>query len=207
MSLDEQAEGDGAARRDRESIDRLADEVLPSLIAGFRDGDLGELEVRRGGWRVRLRRPLPADAGDETATNPDRGAKGGKGKRVTRAGHVSAGHTGTASGNGQATPMAAVGPGRAADPPAAARQEATRPTANSPGVGYFIAREGIAGGQAVRGGDVLGHVDVLGVKQEVVAPTDGIVARMLAEQGQAVEYGQELVRLDPPARAEPAREA
>jgi biotin carboxyl carrier protein len=46
----------------------------------------------------------------------------------------------------------------------------------------------------------MGHIDVLGVRQEVVAPADGIVGRLLVEAGQAVEYGQELVRLDLPGR-------
>ncbi len=58
-----------------------------------------------------------------------------------------------------------------------------------------------------RGGDVLGYVDVLGVRQEVVAPGDGIVARLMAEAGEAVEYGQDLVRLEPVTRADPVREA
>ena len=68
-------------------------------------------------------------------------------------------------------------------------------------------RESIATGSQVRSGDVLGHVDVLGVRQEVVAPGDGIVARWLAEAGEAVEYGQDLVRLEPVTRPDPAREA
>ena len=42
-----------------------------------------------------------------------------------------------------------------------------------------------------------GFVDVLGVRQEVVSPVDGIVGASLVESGDAVEYGQELVRLEP----------
>ena len=52
---------------------------------------------------------------------------------------------------------------------------------------------------------MLGWVEVLGVRQEVVAPRDGVVGRVLAEAGQAVEYGQELAVVDGPRRAaEPA---
>jgi hypothetical protein len=40
-------------------------------------------------------------------------------------------------------------------------------------------------------------VDVLGMRQDVVATRDGIIGRFLAEPGEAVEYGQELARLDP----------
>jgi biotin carboxyl carrier protein len=82
-----------------------------------------------------------------------------------------------------------------------------RHLATSPGVGYFTAREGVAAGSAIRGGDVLGHVDVLGVKVEVVSPADGIVARVLADGGEAVEYGQELVRLEPSPLAATVRES
>ena len=51
-------------------------------------------------------------------------------------------------------------------------------------------------GTRVRAGDRLAFVDVLGVRQEVVSPVDGIVGATLAEAGDAVEYGQELVRLE-----------
>jgi biotin carboxyl carrier protein len=216
VSHDDRSERERTARRDREAIERLADEVLPSLIARFGASDLGELEVKRGAWRIRLRRPLEAGVAAGSGPAPASVGKGGEGKRPGRAGHVSAGHvsaghvsaghSGSASGNGQAAPLAAVGPGRPVEPQASGRPEPARLASISPGVGYFTAREGIAAGTTVRGGDVLGHVDVLGVRQEVVAPADGIVARVMAEQGEAVEYGQELVRLDPAPRAEPARE-
>lgn len=213
MGNDDRPDRERTARRDREAIDRLADEVLPSLIARFGASDLGELEVKRGGWRIRLRRPLDAGVAADSGPSPAPASvgKGGEGKRPGRAGHVSAGHvsaghSGSASGNGQAAPLAAVGPGRPGEPQASGHAEPVRLASISPGVGYFTARDGIAAGMTVRGGDVLGHVDVLGVRQEVVAPADGVVARVMAEQGEAVEYGQELVRLDPAPRAEPARE-
>ena len=42
---------------DHAAIDRLSTELLPALIAKLGATGLGELEVREGGWRVRLRRP------------------------------------------------------------------------------------------------------------------------------------------------------
>jgi pyruvate/2-oxoglutarate dehydrogenase complex dihydrolipoamide acyltransferase (E2) component len=60
----------------------------------------------------------------------------------------------------------------------------------------------------VRSGDRIGFVDVLGVHQDVVAPVDGLIGSSLAEAGEAVEYGQELVRIDLPETAadgEPGR--
>ncbi len=67
----------------------------------------------------------------------------------------------------------------------------------SPAVGYFTPVPQLAVGQSVQAGDLLGSIDVLGVVQEVNAPSGGIVARVLAEEGQAVEYGQALAEIDP----------
>jgi pyruvate/2-oxoglutarate dehydrogenase complex dihydrolipoamide acyltransferase (E2) component len=52
----------------------------------------------------------------------------------------------------------------------------------------------------VRSGERIGHVNVLGVNQDVVSPVDGVIGSSLAESGEAVEYGQELVRIDLPER-------
>ena len=37
---------------------------------------------------------------------------------------------------------------------------------------------------------------MLGVRQDVVSPVDGIVGATLVEPGDAVEYGQDLVRIE-----------
>jgi biotin carboxyl carrier protein len=186
---------------DTAAISRLIDEIMPLLIARFRAGRMGELEVRRAGWHVRVRRPadeLAPMAGAATAHSADAGRR----SRGSSSGQGSAGPIGATIG------MAAVGPGRPVDGHGAAPAAGGASViASSPGVGYFATRESIATGSQVRSGDVLGHVDVLGVRQEVVAPGDGIVARWLAEAGEAVEYGQDLVRLEPVTRSDPVREA
>jgi len=189
---------------DAAALERLADELLPALIAHFNASGLGELEVRRGEWRVRLR----AAAGGRPQAGPDAMdpvAAAGSGRKATRpaGGLAPSGAPGAASVNGGAPSEGSSGD--RADP-AAARGAPERHVAASPGVGYFTARDGLAAGSAVRGGDVLGHVDVLGVAVEVVSPADGIVARVLADGGEAVEYGQELVRVEPSLPATPVRE-
>ena len=68
--------------------------------------------------------------------------------------------------------------------------------ARSPAVGYFSPEPRLVVGASVQAGDLLGSVDVLGIAQEVTAPADGIVAQLLAEDGQAVEYCQALVEVD-----------
>ena len=67
----------------------------------------------------------------------------------------------------------------------------------STAVGYFIPAPGLLVGATVQSGDLLGTIDVLGIAQEVTAPAAGLVARVLAEDGQAVEYGQVLADIDP----------
>jgi biotin carboxyl carrier protein len=161
----------------RATIAHLADELLPLLIARLGASGLGELEVRQDGWRVRLRRSMQSPG--DTPAQP--------------AAHVPArGHSAPRS-----QPSRADGP--AADGPidVAARRERGRVAITSPGVGYYQPSDGLVVGMSVRGGDLLGHVDVLGVRQQVVAPEDGIMATLVAEVGEAVEYGQTLARLEP----------
>lgn len=165
-----------ASTTDAAGVGRLADEVLPALIARLEASTLGELEVRRNGWRIRLRR-----------ASVDAAPADGAGRRAGARARATAEHAATSVRN---APLAAVGPGLPVKP------IDRRPAALSPAVGYFSPLGSLAAGVAVRSGDVLGHVDVLGVRQDVVAPADGVVGRYLAEPGEAVEYGQELVRLE-----------
>ena len=69
--------------------------------------------------------------------------------------------------------------------------------ARSSAVGYFMPAPDLVVGRSVQAGDLLGSIDVLGIAQEVTAPEEGIVAAVLAEEGQAVEYGQVLAEIDP----------
>ena len=69
--------------------------------------------------------------------------------------------------------------------------------ARSSAVGYFTPAPDLVVGRSVQAGDLLGSIDVLGIAQEVTAPEEGIVAAVLAEEGQAVEYGQVLAEIDP----------
>jgi biotin carboxyl carrier protein len=48
-----------AAQRaaDHDGISRLADALVPSLVARLATANLGEVEIREGDWHVRVRRP------------------------------------------------------------------------------------------------------------------------------------------------------
>jgi acetyl-CoA carboxylase biotin carboxyl carrier protein len=72
----------------------------------------------------------------------------------------------------------------------------------SPAVGFFVYADGLGPGLAVGKGDSLGHVEMLGVRHEVRAPRAGMVRSLVAESGEAVEYGQVVIELEP---AEAAR--
>src|SRR5438132_173607 len=52
---------------ERATIARLADGVVPGLIDRLSNSELGELEVRQDGWRVRLRRGSDGAAQPATA--------------------------------------------------------------------------------------------------------------------------------------------
>jgi biotin carboxyl carrier protein len=195
---------------DHAEIGRLADVLLPALIAKLATTRLGELEVREGDWRVRLRRPPAADTnyGRRANDKPSRAQPGHEGHGHARGAPESA--------TARATRLTGVGPGDTAGAAAttngtgavraslaaARRAERDGNVAYSPAVGVFHPGARAAAGTRVRSGDALGSVDVLGVPQEVLAPADGIVATTLVEGGTAVEYGQELVRLELTAPAE-----
>ena len=163
---------------DHAAIDRLADGLLPALIAKLGATGLGELEVREGEWRVRLRRPADAPAAGGATGG------GGRSKRRDRSGGDGAGERGDA---GRVRPSGLEG---------TTTRDESRHVATSPAVGIYRPRTDLAAGTRVRSGDRLGAVDMLGVAQEVVAPADGIVGASLAEAGDAVEYGQQLLVIE-----------
>ena len=192
------------SRTRREELERLADEVVPILLARLADSGLGELEVRGGDWRVRVRRSsgaTPQSGPGGSGRGRDRAGRRSAGKAsisLSRDVHALAGQLGTPSANGvSGAPQPGAGDaGRRGDP------ETGRVVVRAPAVGYFIPPDGLATGQVVGRDDVLGHVDVLGVRQDVVASRQGIVSRLFVEPGQAVEYGQELLQIDAVHRAE-----
>ncbi len=82
-------------------------------------------------------------------------------------------------------------------PPAAAPEaSASMVGVASPAVGFFVYAEGLGPGLAVSKGDELGHVEMLGVRHDVRAPRGGTVGHLVAESGEAVEYGQVVLELE-----------
>ena len=209
---------------DHAAIDRLADELLPALVAKLSATGLGEIEVGEGSWTVRVRRPADG-AGTHNRRSTDRAARsqpghaghghapgGFEGHRSARDARSAPGPNSTngsspgsadldATGSRSATGSAGVAGTGAPSPGSGNRSgddgaDRFRAIATSPAVGIFQPRNEAKAGTRVRSGDRIGAVDMLGVPQEVVAPADGIVGASLVEAGQAVEYGQELVIIE-----------
>ena len=145
-----------------DAIAHAADDLLPQLTERLSRHGLGEVEVRDGELRLRVRAaPGPAD---HSASAPD------------------------------VTPTTAAA--TAAD--TASTSEAALPVpVASPAVGFFVYADGLGPGLAVASGDELGHVEMLGVRHEVRAPRGGMVRSLVAESGEAVEYGQVVIELEP----------
>jgi biotin carboxyl carrier protein len=191
----------GTRKADHAGIARLADELLPALIAKLGSTQLGELEVREGEWQVRLRRPF--------GTAPGEGRRAGDKPSRSQPGHEGHGHGRAAPEGHRPARGGAAGSGSGATNGTGARDETdrARTIATSPAVGIFHPGPRAASGTRVRAGDSIGSVNVLGVPEDVLAPVDGIVGSTLVEAGTAVEYGQELIRIELTTPAAPAAEA
>ena len=145
-----------------DAVRRAATRLLPELSRRLTEHGLGEVEVRHGEVRVRVRASPQAPGRRET----------------------------DASGPTAASPAVTdAGDGGAPQPGATA--------VVSPAVGIFVYGEGLGPGLNVSAGDPLGRVEMLGVQYDVRAPETGRVSHLVAETGEAVEYGQVLIELEP----------
>jgi biotin carboxyl carrier protein len=162
------------AGEDHAAIAHLADDLLPALIAKLASSGLGEIEVRQGGMKARLRRQAPAAEPRKVAA-------------VESVGHAKVASHGRPDERDR----------RSREP----KEAEGKIVATSPAVGIYNPRRDLVVGMRVRAGDKIGTVDVLGVHQDVVAQVEGMIGSSLAEAGEAVEYGQELVRIELPEQA------
>jgi biotin carboxyl carrier protein len=194
---------------DHAGIGHLVDDLLPALIAKLSSTQLGEIEVREGDWRIRLRRPSGGEQkeGRRASDRPSRTQPGHEGhahprgaleasrppRVVLPAGYADATVGSNGSDGGKTTNGAGGG---------SSSREPAQPVATSPAVGVFHPGPRAAAGTRVRAGDSLGSVDMLGIPQDLISPVDGVVGATLVEAGTAVEYGQELVQIELAAPAE-----
>jgi biotin carboxyl carrier protein len=160
---------------DHASLARLSETLVPALVAKLTGTGLGELEVREGDWKIRVRRPV-GSVHASPARRLDRPRLGG--------------------GSEPRTPKAP------AVPHPAPESDPRRAVVTSPAVGTF--RPAMTAGTAVRAGGRIGAVDLLGIPQDVTAPIDGTLVEVFAQAGEAVEYGEEIAVVEARPEPEPA---
>ena len=92
--------------------------------------------------------------------------------------------------------------GGSAPAPSEAAPAETGEAVRSPMVGVFYAapaenaRPYVAVGDRVKRGDVLCIIEAMKLMNEITAETDGVVSEVCAENGQIVEYGSVLFRME-----------
>lgn len=151
-----------------DAIARAAADLLPKLVERLERHGLGEIEVAHGELRLRV----AARAGTASPSQAQ----------------LAAGAASSPAPSGQSVPSSSA-PG---SPDSLGGLGVA-----SPAVGFFVYAEGLGPGLGVEKGDALGHVEMLGVRHDVRAPRSGTVRHLVAESGEAVEYGQVVVELEP----------
>ncbi len=151
---------------DLAAVEGAARDLLPALTERLARYGLGEIEIAHGDLRMRV-----AAAGGGQPVQP---------APVARA---------TAPADAQP-----LGPGL--DPAGPSAAVPARHPVTAPAVGHFVYAEGLGPGMAIQKGDPIGWVEMLGVRHDVRAPRGGTVGHLIAESGEAVEYGQPLVDLE-----------
>jgi len=160
---------------DHASLARLSESLVPALVQKLAATGLGELEVHEGDWRIRLRR-APGGASPTVRRAVERPRLGAHAEREARGRDAHTGPTAHGAGPRDASATAEAGPRRA--------------VVVSPAVGVF--RPEVRPGARVRAGDRIATVDLLGIPQDVAAPVDGTLDEIVAQSGEAVEYGEEV---------------
>jgi acetyl-CoA carboxylase biotin carboxyl carrier protein len=175
-------------------------DVMTALLEAFEQSDWQEMTVTIGGDQLHISRQAPVNGtGPSHAIAPP-----------VAAAPAPPPATATAAEKAPAAPPAASSPlaapaGAASGPPGAAvvAPPVTGTPVTSPSVGLFWrapspgAPPFVEIGGPIAQGDTLAIVEVMKLMNYVTAPVSGTVTAVLPENGEAVEYGQVLVTIDP----------
>jgi acetyl-CoA carboxylase biotin carboxyl carrier protein len=153
-------------------------ERIRSLVALMRKHDLSEIDLHDGARRIRLRRGFPAPAAAVPMYSPP---------------PVAAPQTAPAPLPQAAKPAADAGPAR----------KLVEIKAPTPGTFYAKpspeAEAFVRVGSRVTSSTVVCLIEAMKLFNEIQAECDGVIEEILVENGQAVEYGQVLFRVNPTA--------
>ena len=147
-------------------------QTIKNLVALMRRHDLSEIDLRDGPMRLRLRRGSLASTVQPTAV--------------------------PVLAQAPAVPVAPTVREPEPAPPARILKEIKSPT---PGTFYAAANPGaepfVSVGTRVTATTVVGLIEAMKLFNEVPAECSGVIVEVVVENGQAVEYGQVLFRVDP----------
>lgn len=162
---------------------------IESLLGFMAEHNLEEFEYSRGDLRIRLKKAgansMPATVNNTASTSPT--AEGGGGVLED---------TGAASASG----AAATGAGQSVQE---AQTKENLHTVKSPIVGTYYESATPGGeafvkvGDSVEVGQVLCIIEAMKLMNEIESDVSGEVAKIMAENGQPVEYGQALFVIRP----------
>jgi len=145
----------------------MENDEIKRLIELLQDSDITELQVEREGSKVKIKREKFLSSFE-------------------------------------VTPVAPIAAPAAASPVAAeAAADNSMATITSPIVGIYYSSTSpeappfIEIGSYVKKGQVLCIVEAMKLMNEIESDTDGTIAKILVENGQPVEYGEPLFRIDP----------
>jgi acetyl-CoA carboxylase biotin carboxyl carrier protein len=157
-------------------------EFIERLIKAIDQSSLDSIEIERGGTRVRLSKSATVTTVAAPAPAPAPAVVAAPAPAPAAA----------------ATPMAAPSPGGAPAPGRSGLVEV-----KSPMVGTFYrnptpdAPSYVDEGRRVSKGDTLCIIEAMKLMNELECEVSGTIVEILAENGQPVEYGQILFRVDP----------
>jgi len=167
---------DGSGDQDRPFLTGAQTKHIQELVDLLKRNNLTELELERGGVRIRVRHEAGVKSIAASVTD-----------------------TGSVSASGGSQPAAAAS-GPSDD--AAGLVTITSPIVGtfyrspSPDADPYVEE-----GDFVKKGQVLCIVEAMKLMNEIESEVDGQVVKILAESTKPVEYGQALFRIDPKARA------
>lgn len=147
---------------------------IQELIELLQGTDVSEIEIENEGRRVRIRRGLTPDVQDIIVQSA---------RQAPAAGAPAEAGSKTAPGEGET--------------------DSSMVTVTSPIVGTFYRSPSpelppyVDMGSDVAKGQVLCIIEAMKLMNEIESETDGNIVRILAENGQAVEYGQPLFIINP----------
>jgi acetyl-CoA carboxylase biotin carboxyl carrier protein len=176
----------------------MEQEVMKALLEAFEQSDWQEMTVTIGGDRLHVSRQSSNGNAPEQPAPP-------AGAAAPAAPAFSSAPSSTAAAAVEPAPDPAP-PAPPSEPLPSSAAVAPPPdgtTVNSPSVGLFWrapspgAPPFVEVGGPVAAGDTVAIVEVMKLMNHVTAPVSGTVLAVLPENGEAVEFGQVLVVIDP----------